>query len=327
MSGRGDLLLAAGGMGVVGVGGLLLLGRLRSQAAGVVPATVAPSTATQPGPSGPPAAAPMTLATLLAYPVGHIPVPDAVAWIPAQTAARVMQAQGAGYGLFDLSHHPVGYTFPDGQQHIAAQRAAAYLWDLGVDPCPPALYADLLAASQATGVPMPLLLGVAHTESTFLLDGTAANRAVISAAGDVGLMQVGPSAAAQVGLPWASVQASAATNALAGAKYLAYLATQAGIAPTSTDYPAWAPVLARYGEPNSPAIALAQDAGWVAQHTPAQAAVTQQATNHTAAPVAYLRPAAVVCQTAVAHLAVGGATKTVTSRVCSNGTRSVVSIT
>ncbi len=319
----GDATLAAGALGALALGSYAAWRRLAPASA---PATVTPSGASGPGPNSGTAstAQPMTLALLLQYPVGKIPVSDAVAWVPAQNAARLMQAQGGGYGLFDLSHHPVGYTFPDGQQHIAAQNAAAYLWDLGVDPCPPALYADLQAASQATGVPLPLLLGVAHTESTFLLDGTRTNSSMLTGGAYVGLMQVGQSAAKTVGLSWAAVQQSAATNALAGAKYLAYLAGLHHVPVTSTDYTLWAPVLAAYGEgADSPAIGLATDGTWVAQHTPAAAAATQQATSRAAAPAAYQAPTPVTCTTSTAHLSTSGGTRTVTSRVCSNGSRTV----
>lgn len=323
----GDVMLVAGGAGVLAAGGYVAWRRL---APASLPATATPTGNAGPGPNiGPAATAqPMTLAMLLEYPVGQIPVPDAVAWVPAQDAARVMQAQGGGYGLFDLSHHPVGYTFPDGQSHIAAQNAAAYLWDLGVDPCPPALYADLQAASQATGVPLPLVLAVAHTESTFLLDGTRSNSSMLTGGSYVGLMQVGQSAAETVGLSWVAVQQSAATNALAGAKYLAYLAGLHHVPVSSTDYALWAPVLAAYGEGAAAAttIANAGDSHFVAQHTPAEAVVTQQATNRAAAPAAYQVPAPVTCTMSTAHLAVGGVTKTVVSKVCSNGTRIVQSI-
>ena len=320
----GDAVLAVGGLGALSLGGYVAWRRLAPASA---PVTVTASGSAGPGPNSGSAstAQPMTLATLLQYPVGKIPVADAVAWVPAQNAARLMQAQGGGYGLFDLSHHPVGYTFPDGQQHIAAQHAAAYLWDLGVDPCPPALYADLQAASQATGVPLPLLLGVAHTESTFPLDGTRSNRSMLTGGAYVGLMQVGQSAAQTVGLSWAAVQQSAATNALAGAKYLAYLAGLHHVPVASTDYALWAPVLAAYGEGASASATMANagNGGWVAQHTPAAAAVAQQATNRSAAPAAYQAPAPVTCTTSTAHLSTSAGVQMVTSRVCSNGSRTV----
>ncbi len=320
----GDVVLTVGVLGVAGAGVVYWRARLAGINPPAIPSAPGPTGLT--GASATGAAAPMTVATLLQYPVGQIPVPDAVAWVPAQNAARVMQDQGQGQGLFNLAHHPVGYYGPSEDN---AQRAAAYLWDLGVDPCPPALYADLQAASQATGVPLPLLLAVAFTESTFLRDGTAANAGVVSSAGDVGLMQVGPQAAQQVGLSWAAVQQSSATNALAGAKYLAYLAGLHHVPVGSTDYALWAPVLSAYGEGAAAAatIANAGTAVFVAQSTPAAAVVTQQATNRAAAPTAYQTPAAVTCTTAVAHLSVAGAVKTVTSRVCSNGTRQVQSIT
>jgi len=338
----GDWVLGAGLAAGAGVGVLYWRHRTAG-AASVPPAT---GTGSSPAPSAPGpttsrepvAAQPMTLATLLAYPVGHIPVPDALAWIPAQNAARLMTTDGGGYSLFDLAHHPVGYMFPDGHQYEAAQRAAAYLWDLGVDPCPPALYADLAAAHAATGVPLPLLLGVAHVESGFLDGGLVGNSVCVPGAcipgdtgqatgGPVGLCQVSAVACAQVGVAYSAAVASPASNALAAAKYLAYLAGRAGVAPTSTDYAAWAPMLAAYGEgPDSPALALATNGQWVAQHTPAEATVTQQATNQPAAPTAYQTAAPVTCTTSVATLSVGTAIKRVTSRVCSNGTRTVLSI-
>jgi len=116
--------------------------------------------------------APMTMFCLLHNPVGGIPVPDALAWVPAQNAADEIYYHGGGVSFFDLAHHPVGYY---GESLIPAQRAAAYLWDLGIDPCPANLYADLVAASSQTGVPVPLLMGIAHTESTFLSYGTVLN--------------------------------------------------------------------------------------------------------------------------------------------------------
>lgn len=333
----GDAALAAGGLGALALGGYVVWRRLGPAG---TPATVTPTGTAGPGPnSGSPSTAqPMTLALLLQYPVGHIPVSDAVAWVPAQNAARLMQAQGGGYGLFDLSHHPVGYTFPDGQQHIAAQNAAAYLWDLGVDPCPPALYADLQAASQATGVPLPLLLGVAHTESTFLAGGLVTNGVCTpgsctvghtagpgNGGGPVGLMQVSLVACQQVGVSYAAATSSPASNALAGAKYLAYLAGLHHVPVASTDYALWAPVLVAYGEGTAATSTMANagNGGWVAQHTPAAAAVAQQATSRAAAPAAYQAPAPVTCTTATAHLSTAAGVQTVTSRVCSNGSRTV----
>ena len=332
-------MLVVGGAGVLAAGGYVAWRRLAPAGPS---ATVTPTGNAGPGPNGGTAATaqPMTLAILLQYPAGQIPVPDAVAWVPAQDAARVMQAQGGGYGLFDLSHHPVGYTFPDGQPHIAAQNAAAYLWDLGVDPCPPVLYADLQAASQATGVPLPLLLGMAHVESDFLDGGLVANAVCVpghctvgdtaaapALSGPAGLLQVAPVACEQVGASYALAVSSPAANALAAARYLVYLAGQHGVNPASTDYAEWAPVLAAYGEgPNSAALGLATDGAWVAQHTPAEAVVTQQATNRAAAPAAYQTPTPVTCATSTAHLSVGGVAKTVVSKVCSNGARSVLSI-
>lgn len=333
-----------GGLGLLALaGGAIAYWRSRAAADTVTAATpsAGAASASAPGPSGgsPAPAETMTFQTLLAYPVGKIPVSDALAWVPAQNAARVVADQGGGYSLFDLAHHPVGYTFPDGHQYEAAQRAAAYLWDLGVDPCPPALYADLAAASQATGVPLPLLLGMAHVESGFLDGGLVGNSVCVpgsclpgntgqATGGPVGLLQVSSVAAAQVGVSYAAATASPASNALAAAKYLAYLAGQHGLAPTSTDYAAWASVLEAYGEgPDSPALALATNGSWVAQHTPAEATVTQQATNQSAAPAAYQAPTPVTCTTSVATLSVGTVTKRVTSRVCSNGTRTILSIT
>jgi hypothetical protein len=340
----GDGLLGVAGAGAVALGVWWGVRRVAASAPAAVPAAVpgmvpASPGSSAPGPSGgarsaTPAVQPMTLATLLAYPVGQVPGPDALAWVPAQHAARVVQAAGQGLGLFALAHHPVGYYGP---ALDAAQRAAAYLWDLGVDPCPPALYSALVAAHAATGVPLPLLLGVAHVESQFLDNGAVPNAVCTPGhctvgntapadGGPVGLLQVTAAACAQVGVSYAAAQQSATTNALAGARYLAYLAGQHGVAPTSTVYAAWAPVLAAYGEgTDSPAIALATSGSWVAQHTPSQAVVAQQTVSRPAAPAAF-RPAAVTCQTVTARLAVGSTTRVVTSRVCSDGTRTVLAI-
>jgi len=223
------------------------------------------------------ACAPPTLACLLRYPVGHLPGPDPAQWIPAQEAARLVAA--SPYDLFTLAHRPVGAFGP---QWIPAQRAAAYLWDLGIDPAPRALYADLVAAHRATGVPLPLLLGVAWTESTFLRYGTVPNSRLFPPGGSaaqgspVGLMQVSRAAATQVGLAYPAVVRSARVNALAGARYLAYLARRLGRSPTMPLGPGWQPVLAQYGEPGAESLVLAQNPAWLAHVTPHRAAPTHR---------------------------------------------------
>ncbi|MDA8118470.1 MAG: transglycosylase SLT domain-containing protein [Gammaproteobacteria bacterium] len=290
-----------------------------------------------PGPSGDSSAssqssnpcAPMTMFCLLHNPVGGIPVPDALAWVPAQNAADEIYYHGGGISLFDLAHHPVGYY---GESLIAAQRAAAYLWDLGIDPCPPQIYADLVTANAATGIPIPLLLAIAHTESTFLSYGTIANSGCVPGActrgntgsangGPIGLMMVSSEACAQVGVSYSEAATSTQANAIAAAKYLVYLAQQRGISPTSTDYAQWEPVLAAYGENPSTSATLASSSSWVAQHVPAEAKAAQAAvaiTRNPAPPA--LVPAVVTCRDYFAQE--GG--REVTIRACSNGIRTIV---
>jgi hypothetical protein len=272
----------------------------------------------------------MTMFCLLHHPVGACPVPDAEAWIPAQYAADAVWR--SGLSLFTLTHHPVGAFGP---ALIPAQQAGDYLLRLGIDPCPPALYAALAAASQATGVPLPLLLSVAYTESTFLDYGQVPNSGCVPGAcsvgqtgvpngGPVGLMQVSAVAATQVGVPYADVVASYTSNALAGARYLAYLAGEYQMAPSSTDWAAWGAVLATaYGEgaAATSTISQATDPAWIASQTPAnaQAAQAQRLTAAPAAPAAFV-PAQVTCRTVT--LLVNGNEVRVTA--CSNGTWTLV---
>jgi len=320
--------------------GAVYIERTRATASTVI--SGAGSATTAPGPSGSDTmtttssvttdanpCAPMTMFCLLHNPVGGIPVPDALAWVPAQNAADEIYYHGGGISFFDLAHHPVGYY---GESLIPAQRAAAYLWDMGIDPCPANLYTDLTAASSATGVPVPLLLGIAHTESTFLSYGTVLNSGCVPGActagntgsasgGPVGLMQVSSEACAQVGVSYSEAVSSSAVNALAAAKYLVYLAGLNGLDPTSTDYAAWEPELAAYGEPNSPSIVYAQDHAQVAQATPAKAEATQSAAVITRTPApAALVPAVVTCRDYFTQ----EDGREVTIRACSNGTRTIV---
>jgi|GEM_PF-3050570 len=274
---------------------------------------------------------PMTLFCLLHHPVGGLPVPDALAWIPAQRAADLVWQ--SGISLFDLTHHPVGYYGP---ALIQTQYAADYLLRLGIDPCPPSIYAALASASSATGVPLPLLLAVAYTETRFLQYGQVPNSGCVpgiclpgqtgQAVGQpVGLMQVSGVACQQIGVPYADAVASVDANALAGAKYLAYLAGQYGFPPSSTDYSAWAPVLANaYGEGAAAAATIdqVQSASWLASQTPATATTTQ-AQRFTAAPTPpqTLVSSTVTCRTVT--LLVNGVYQKVTT--CDNGTWTLAS--
>ena len=321
--------------------GIYVVRRQKSSVTTAPAGTGSPAIAanSSPGPSGDSSAsgistssnpcAPMTMFCLLHNPVGGIPVPDALAWVPAQNAADAIYYHGGGISFFDLAHHPVGYY---GESLIPAQQAAAYLWDMGIDPCPPQIYADLVTANAATGVPIPLLLAIAHTESTFLSYGTVLNSGCVPGActtgntgnangGPVGLMMVSSEACVQVGVPYSEAAASTQANAIAAAKYLVYLAQQHGISPTSTDYVQWEPVLAAYGENPSTSATLAGSSSWVAQHVPAEAQAKQSAAaiTRTAAPAA-LVPAVVTCRDYFTQ----ESGREVTIRACSNGTRTIV---
>lgn len=268
---------------------------------------------------------PMTMGCLLDHPVGGLPVPDALAWIPAQRAAVLVWR--SGHTIFALSHHPFGYY---GASLVPAQEAADYLLRLGIDPCPPLLYAALATASHRTGVPLPILLATAFTESTFLRYGQVANAAEQSGTGATGLMQVTAIATAQVNqsfglaIPWSNAQTSPATNALVGAYYLRYLATQHGLAYTDPNASAWTPVLQAYGEGNM-ALLTVSNAGsgaWVDANSPAPVASAQaKRTEATPAPKA-LQPEAVTCR--VVTMRMGSAYTTV--KTCSNGTWTQASV-
>lgn len=291
---------------------------------------VASTTATAPGLTQQPLATPlstaaanpcdpMTMGCLLDHPVGGLPVPDALAWIPAQRAAVLVWR--SGHTIFALSHHTLGYY---GASLIPAQEAADYLLHLGIDPCPPALYAALATASSRTGVPLPILLATAFTESTFLRYGHVANAAEQSGTGATGLMQVTPIATVQVNqtyglaIPWSSVQTSPATNALVGAYYLRYLATQTGLAYTNPNASAWTSVLEAYGEGSMAQLTVvhAGDASWVNANTPASASRVQAQRTQTAPAPAVLQSGTVTCR--VVTMRIGSAYTAV--RTCSDGT-------
>ena len=74
-----------------------------------------------------PSCNPVTMACLLDYAVGNMPVAHPEQWVPAQIAAR--QVVASGYNLYALTHHPVGAF---GTAIIPAQRAADYLANLGI---------------------------------------------------------------------------------------------------------------------------------------------------------------------------------------------------
>lgn len=266
---------------------------------------------------------PMSMACLLDYAVGHIPVSHPAAWVPAQQAARLVY--GSGQDLFALTHHPVGYF---GSGLIPAQHAADYLLSIGIDPCPPAIYTALQVASATTGVPLPILLGTAYTESRFLQYGHVANAALVNpATGATGLMQMTPIAVAQVqqsfpkeaqaeGITWATVQANYTTNALAAAWLLRYLATQEGVPYDSVDYAAWQPVMVRYGEGGAAATTISQAASstFVAANTPYHAQVKQYTAG-----VRATKP-----QVTCTYHFIGAPQGIVTVQTCTNGTTRVV---
>lgn len=273
---------------------------------------------------------PMTMACLLQYNMGALPVPDQLAWIPAQWSARVVQA--SGLSLYALTHHYYGYY---GLSFVTAQEAGAYLMALGIDPVPSAIYEALAAASTSTGVPLPLLLSVAFTESSFLQYGQVPNSGCVPGhctvgntgvanGGPVGLMQVTAIACAQVGASYAAAITSPQANALAGAQYLAYLARSHGLSPTSTNYGAWQALIATsYGEGAQAATTVQQaaDPTWVRQQTPTAAVVkqTQRLTEAPPPPPAAVPPQ-VTCR--VVTLSVNG--RPVRVEACSNGTWKVL---
>lgn len=320
--------------GAVGLAGALLVRRdlAAPVSNGGIPGPTAPvrTAPSAPGPSGSVSSSgpcdPMTMHCLLAYSVGRLPVPDALGWIPAQNAARLVQA--SGHSIPQLVHEPIGHY---GSKEEPAQQAAQYLIDIGVDPAPQFIYAALAAASRRVGVPLPLLLAVAYGESRYLDYGTRPNQSLVSPYGDVGLMQVGQTAVTQIdrsyhaGLTWAAVQTNVAANALAGAYVLRYFASQRGLNYRSVDYAAWQPIVAEgYGEGTAALLTIrnAQSTHWTALQDP-KVVRTMQAARITTVKAprvtvpAVVRPKTVQCR--VIRMYVGSVRRVAMVRVCSDG--------